>query len=180
MGFSSSAGPAVGQAIYSQQIGGWATPSFAAWKSNGTYTVTVKFAANLSANRVLAGVNCSRGGTANASAVLWIQLGVYDVNSTSYVVPLGGPGASGPMWTPYSVSCRAPFAPSAGNPLFVTTTHLSLKVSGVVLTRGHLIRIEAAVLGQGFASVSGIGAMSFADFNFGPTDILEILSATTI
>lgn len=178
-GFTSTSGAAVGQATYQQTARAGATPTFLAWKAPGsTYTESVLFGFQMAANDVLASVNCLGGGSASASAVIFMQIGIYDVTTGTWAAALGpaGPPSIGAIvqWMPYSVSCGPGGSGSVGNPA------LSLPALGnltgptpLTLTAGNVYQVEGLIGAYGFASTTAAGATASAVVGFPPGDFVE-------
>lgn len=94
-GVTATTGPAVGQANYIQTAHAWSSTTFVAWKPAGSqYNTSVLYGFKLSAGDVSENVNCFAGGWANATAVIYVEIAIYDVSTGVYAAPLGPPRSS--------------------------------------------------------------------------------------
>lgn len=179
-GFGSTSGPGFGFANYHQQATAWATPVFAAWKAGGSgYNTSVLFRYQLAANDVVASVNCGGGGSANATAVIVVQIAIYDLTTGTYAANLGPLGGA-PIWAPFNASCAGAGTASVGNPAFFLAGgpgNLTGPI-GIVLTPGNFYQIEGLIAAYGSAYTTVAGATASATVNFGLHDYVEIVGAT--
>ncbi|HZY92549.1 MAG TPA: hypothetical protein VFG07_07270 [Thermoplasmata archaeon] len=177
-GFTSTSGPAIGWANYHQQATAWALPTFAAWKGVGaSYNVSVLFGYQIRANDVVASVNCVNGGTANATAIIIVQLAIYDVTTGTYAAALGPPGGI-PIWLPYQVSCTTGGSATAGNPAMSLPALGNLTGPiGIHLTAGNVYQVEGLIAAYGSAYTTAVGATASATVNFPAGDYVEIASS---
>lgn len=182
-GFSSRSGTGLGQASYQQTAYGWATPSFFAWKTPGShYNVSVLFGFNLPPNSVVASVNCISGGWANATAVIFMEIGIYDLTTRTWAAALGPPGPPPNAivaWAPFNATCSPGTTASAGNPgmSLATLGNLTGPI-GIVLTTGNSYQVEGLIGAYGLASTTTFGATASAVVNFGSVGFVEIAYST--
>ncbi|HZY92881.1 MAG TPA: hypothetical protein VFG07_08975 [Thermoplasmata archaeon] len=190
-GASATSGTLLGQANYQQAAYAWTSATFTAWKAPGKdYNTSVLYGFQLSPGDVSESVNCLGGGSANATAVIFVEIAVYDVTTGTYAAALGPAPVLAPTGAigliavfatpvfPFDVGC------TPGGSASASSMAMSLPALGnltgpipIVLTSGNVYQIEGFLGAYVGAETNSVGATATATIAFPPGDFTEIVSA---
>ncbi|HZY92540.1 MAG TPA: hypothetical protein VFG07_07225 [Thermoplasmata archaeon] len=190
-GASASTGGGVGQANYIQTAHAWTATTFVAWKPAGShYNTSVLYGFKLAAGDLSETVNCYAGGSANATAVIYVEIAIYDVTTGVYAAALGPT----PTLTPHGAwgliaafaTPAAPFNVACIGVGTVTANSLAMTIPpygnltgpiGIVLNPGNTYQIEGFLGAYVGAQTTIGGATASATISFAPGDVAEIVNA---
>jgi len=173
-GISAKSGALTGAANIFQRALTTASPTFKAWKaSTAAYDATVNVTSILAAGDFTATTSCGNPGGANASAIVWLEIELYDGTTGTVSSNTAFPFTPGPWFS----SCSGGIGGGTVSSHALNATG-SLTVTGLTLTRGNTYQVEVRLLAVASADVSSGGSAS-ATITFPKTPVPNSITLDT-
>ena len=188
-GFTVSAGTGTGFAVYNQTVFAYTSATFSAWKGSGTYDVDLITSYQMAANDLYAAVDCTEGGSAIATAIIAVNIAVYDQTTSSYAYHfppeyfsrtwngnyLGGAQLGVQGTTPITCSGVGSFSSGSASQ---SRANFNATESGIALTLipAQTYVIEGNITAAALAVTTGAATAS-ASVTFSPGDYVQMVQA---